>query len=182
MREVKWIAVIAVLGCVAYALTENSMEPTLLATADRALQQSQLQERRPALSAPLSEVDYWESYNEWSCFSSEALEFTCAVINYEGWRQSPVIVANREGHRFEYDLDPTFNWDCEFTLGEWRRVIADSPEVCLFGAYLQPLEASGSLMVLSQIKSEHGYWKEFESDSYRFARHKLAEEPSAEPQ
>ena len=40
-------------------------------------------------------------------------------------------------------------------------------EVCMFGARLQRLDDDTSLWVLSQLKSERGYWKEYESEAYR---------------
>lgn len=176
MRKFRWLGLLGILCFVSSVIRGDSSNSALLKTEDRELEVSAYEEGRSALSSEVDAEEPWESYDEWRCFPNRSIKLTCTEIKYGRWRKSPVIVASYDGHRFEYDVDPTFRWNCEFTLSEWRRVIGNSSEVCLFGAYLQPLGGEASLWVLSRFKSENGYWIEYESESYRHAKLDLTEQ------
>jgi len=166
MQRNGWLIVIGALCLVAPLIRADAPTSTVLAEDDYEMERLS-REDGPALSSEIGSKNPWESYNEWRCFPTKAVELSCVEIEYGGERRrSPTIGAVSDDHRFEYDLDPTFRWDCEFTLNEWREVIGTSPEVCLFGAHLQPLEEGASLWVLSDIKSQDGYWEEYESKAY----------------
>ncbi len=165
----KWLRVFWILILFSRVLSGDSPVSGLLTSNDYELE-AVLKEQRPALSSATTDDEPWESHNEWRCFAARDIELTCVEIEYGEWRKSPVIIITSGEHRFEYDLDPTFHWNCDFTLDEWRQVIGYSSEVCLFGAFLQPLDKMASLWVLSQLKSELGYWKEHESKSYKHAQ------------
>jgi hypothetical protein len=136
MQKLRWLSVVGILCVVCSAIRGDSPISTLLSAEDYKLESTLQEEGRPALSSAITAKDQWESYDEWRCFPKGDVELMCVEIEYGGWRKSPLLIADGDDHRFEYDLDPTFKWDCEFTLNEWRRVIGDSSEVCLFGAYL----------------------------------------------
>ncbi len=164
MQRIHWL-VIAIL-CLASVLIRGDVPfSSLLTKRDY---ESESQQEEPALSSSLTSEDEWESFNEWRCSPTTAVELTCTEIDYGGWRKSPtIVVAFKEGRR-EYDLDPTLDWDCDVTLKEWQRLLENSTEVCLFGAFLQTLDENDSLWVLSQLKSEGGYWKEGDHEPYQY--------------
>ncbi len=168
MQRIRRI-IIGILCLVPILILGDVHSSLLLTEADYEIES---QQEEPALSSSLASKEEWESYNEWHCYPIAAVELTCIEIDYGSRRRTPTIVATSNTEHYEYDLDPTFNWDCEFTLKEWRGLLNNSSQVCFFGAYLQSLGEKESLWVLSQIKSENGYWKEYESEAYRYARRK----------
>ena len=171
MQKLRWLVVLGSLGLVTPLICADSLEFSILTEEDYTLE-SVTRDVGPSLSSPLDAKDQWESYNEWRCFPKEVVELTCNEIDTDegDWRKNPILIATTDKHTFEYDLDPTTPWDCDFTLNEWRHVIDGTGEVCLFAAYLQPLDEGVSLWVLDRIKTERGYWKEYESASYARAQ------------
>ncbi len=167
MQRVRWVTVFSVICLTSAILGSDVSVSSLLTEEDFDLES---QQNGPALSSARNSKPQWESYNEWRCFPAPAVTMTCVEIDYDGWRLSPTIFASNEGHHFEYSLDPTYKWDCEFTKNEWRRVTDRSAEVCFFAAPLQELGEDKSLWVLSALKSTNGYWKEFQSEAYRHAK------------
>jgi hypothetical protein len=172
MQRLRWLIVGGALCLIPPLIRADAPGSSLLTEEDRGIEWTS-REEGPALSSSLNAKEKWESYNEWRCFPIRAIELTCNEIDAgDGdWRKSPMIIATIEHRHFEYDLDPTTPWDCEFTLNEWREVIGDSAEICLFAARLQPLDDGGSLWVLDRIKSERSSWAEYESASYAHALH-----------
>ena len=153
-------------------------ESPILSLLNRADFEEEENQQTPALSSGLNSPEDWESYNEWRCYQTERIELLCTEIDYGGLRKVPTIIATDEEGRIEYDVDPTFNWDCEFTLQEWRNLIKGSPQVCFLGAFLQSFGEKESLWMLSQVKSHNGYWKEYESEAYRYAQRDLGDTES----
>jgi hypothetical protein len=145
-------------------LHADSLSFSLLTVEDYELETS-LREEVPALSSPINSNAPWESYNEWRCFPTQDIETKCTDIQTDpGVSQKiPTIVAELGEERFEYDLDPSKRWNCDSALEEWAQIISDSDQICIFGAFLQPLEAGTSLWVLDRFKSRRGYWLETDS-------------------
>jgi hypothetical protein len=174
MRRLGWLIVVGAVGLISSLIHADSHGSSLLTDNDYELEWSS-REEGPALNSFLNAKEKWESYNTWHCFPKQTVALICTDIDYGGWRKSPTIVATTQEHRFEYDLDPTTPWDCDFTLNEWREVIGNSTEICLFGARLQSLEDRASLWILNSVKSQNGYWEEAESAAYAHAWHESDE-------
>ena len=167
MQIVRHVTVLTVFCLTSVILRSDVTLSSLLTEEDFELESLQ---DGPALSSERKAKDQWQSVNEWRCFPAQTVTITCVEIDYGGWRLSPTIFAANWGHHFEYSVDPTYNWDCEFTKTEWRSVTNDSAEICFFAAPLQELGDDKSLWVLSALKSELGYWKAFQSKAYQHTK------------
>lgn len=125
------------------------------------------QQSAPVLSAALDEDPYWESFNEWHCYSTKNIQFECTELDF-GLRYVPTIRISDSSDLYDYSLDPGPVLDCGKTLDEWKNLIEGEEAFCVYSAYLQDLpdesyEAEGirhwSLWILEDIKTNNGYWK-----------------------
>ena len=124
----------------------------------------------PALSSSLDESPYWESFNEWHCYSTKNIRFECTELDY-GLMHVPTIRIADSSDLYDYSMDPEPDLDCEEILGEWKNLMEGERSFCVHAAYLQNLpyesyEAEGirhwSLWILEDIKTSKGYWKSVE--------------------
>ncbi len=161
MRRVRPVNIFAGLVLLVIPFTGNSISGfQLLSDEDVALELQQKEELRPALSSPLDDDEQWEAYNQWLCFSVTSIELACSEVDYGGWRKIPSLRAHGANHRFEFDVSPERDWDCEATLQDWSRLLESSSEICVFAARLQPIDENSSLWYIERIKTTQGYWIE----------------------
>lgn len=142
----------------------------LLSQEDRDLENLDRQEQ-PVLSSALDSDFYWESFNEWQCFSTENIQFECTELDH-GVQYVPTMRISRNEELFDFSLDPEHELDCKGILNEWSALLEHEGSFCTYAAYLQDLpndsfEAEGinfwGLWIVSQVKSRKGYWKKWGS-------------------
>lgn len=112
----------------------------------------------PALSVAQDSVRYWESFNQWKCFSTDRVETYCAEID-DGQTSLPtLLVSDDHGALHEFSLDPGPDLNCEVTLHQWSEVLKNQRSFCAYAAYLQQLDANHELWIVDRIKSYRGVW------------------------
>jgi hypothetical protein len=131
----------------------------ILSDADLAMEQMQ-SDSGPALSSALDQEPYWESYNEWKCFRTNGIELLyCAEID-DGRSQLPTLRVSDEGATlYELSLDPEPGLSCEVSLNQWRELVRDQHNFCVFAAYLQDINHGHELWIIDTLKSLRGSWK-----------------------
>lgn len=122
---------------------------------------------QPALSAPLHEKKYWESFNEWQCFETHLATLSCDEIEYNHWKESPLLTIKNENLFIEFAVSPDFNWNCEQTLEEWSLLLKDKTNFCIYGSFLQNMEhlngQTSEYWYINQIKAGNNYWDEYKN-------------------
>ncbi len=119
-------------------------------------------EQGPALSSATNDPKQWETYNQWMCFDTSQIQLDSIDIKSDAnWRPWPQITVTTVGQRFNISPETDLNINTEETLKNWRALLNDSKEICLYAAFLQYLdedEMPDSLWVLEDVKTENGYW------------------------
>lgn len=112
----------------------------------------------PALSAAQNSTRYWESFNQWKCFSTEKVDTYCAETD-EGRTSLPtLLVSDDHGALHELSLDPEPDLNCEVTLHQWNEVLKNQRSFCTYAAYLQEVDAGHELWIVDRLKSYQGSW------------------------
>ena len=166
LKKLWAIALIAILG--ACNLSMVAIDPyDLLSQDDLALEQLESEGQSPISSAH-DENPYWESFNEWTCFSTETVQLYCAEIDYGKSTLPTLRVTDADGKLTEFDLDPEPDLNCEATLDVWRTLLENQHSFCTYAAFLQNLSddtnvdhrehTNHELWIVDKIKTNNGYW------------------------
>lgn len=106
---------------------------------------------------------FWESYNQWQCFDVANLNYDCANYDYD--TLVPSVRVETEVDVFFFDLHVEDHLDCPQTLNQWRNLIGEQQEVCIFAARMPEVEVGlsdqgkrQSLWYINRIKGVGGYW------------------------
>jgi hypothetical protein len=148
---------VVILAAVANLSMFRGDDYSILSEAD--LEQQEVESKtRPALSAALTAEFYWQSFNKWLCFPSREAEFACSETDFGKSLLPTIRIAGSQGTRFDFDIDPEPDLDCEETLNVWRELIANQQSFCVYAAYLQDLDDNHELWVIETVKSNRGVW------------------------
>lgn len=121
------------------------------------------------LSSGFNAKDKWESYNKWSCYNSDQTEISCI----EGYNNEiiPSIKINLGNSYRDIDFDDEQTGEsekCEAIISEWKNLLEQESEFCVYAAYLQELnyetkERPHSLWMGLYFKTKNGIWKLIEA-------------------
>lgn len=139
----------------------------LLSDDDLALEQYE-SEGHSHINSALDENPYWESFNTWSCFSTETVQLYCAEIDYDRSTLPTLSVTDTDGKLTEFDLDPDSGLSCEDTLNAWQALLLNQRSFCTYAVFLQNLSDDSQvyyrehtdheLWIVDKIKTNLGYW------------------------
>ncbi len=119
-----------------------------------------------ALSSEVESERPWESFNEWKCFGTVTLDFDC--VEYDHGLMVPTLSVETEQEIFHFDVHVEDRLDCNATLKQWRALVAEGREVCVFAAQVPDVEMGldgskpQSLWYINRVKGEGGYWAPFD--------------------
>ena len=163
-RKLRSFILVFLVGFCCLSMTWNYYD--LLSQEDLGLED--FGQSTPALSSAIDSDFYWESFNEWQCFSTESIQFECTELDY-GRQYVPTIRISQNNELYDFSLDPEPALNCQKILTKWRSLLEKEDGFCVYAAYLQDLphdafEAKGierwGLWIVDQVKSRKGYWKE----------------------
>jgi len=119
-----------------------------------------------ALSSPIGQSPRWESFNEWQCFSTQNIHLECTELD-DGSIQVPTLRVGRAGHILDFSMDPEPSFDCEQVRMDLIDLLDQEDSFCVYAAHLQehpsenfgdPDVISWNLWIMSQVKTQKGYW------------------------
>lgn len=113
---------------------------------------------RPALSSSLDEGSQWQSFNQWMCFSSESVEFSCAEIDYGKSSLPNLSVRGDDNILYELSIDPEPGLKCETILEAWKAIIDKQNGFCAYAAFLQDFGQGHELWIVDAFKTYSGRW------------------------
>lgn len=162
------------------SFTPSDWHDSLLSIADRQLEQKDA-EKGPGLHSAIGEEPYWESFNQWLCFSTQFAKAECTELD-GGQSRVPTLRIAVNGalydyerqhsiQLYEFDMEEEPKLGCFEMVKKWNLLLAGESSVCVYAAHLQDLPISHfvaekvdqwSLWYISQIKTSKGYWKEYE--------------------
>lgn len=156
---------IILIACVLAVFPQSTISQDrdeLLTEEDIALELSD-REGTPALSAPLYEPEYWESYNQWMCFDRDSVELI--RVEVESGKQVmilPMIIASLPGYFLEISIHGEGDEENEHTYNRWKQLFEGSRRICAYAAYLNDIEPDGdtpgSTWIINKLKTENGSW------------------------
>ena|SRR3989344_7628624 len=119
----------------------------------------------PIMTSATNDIVQWESYNQWSCFPAYTVNYECVV--YDDSVKIPNLHVTSNNHTYQFDVsipDKEYISECNDVLVEWKNLIKDSKEICMFAAYMPAVQeedypSNWSLWYVVKIKTENGYWK-----------------------
>ena len=117
----------------------------------------------PALSSVPGTSPYWESYNEWLCFSADNAGLRLSEHELERPTFVPTLSIWLEDHLYEFEVSSSLiDENGASILQQWHTLLEDEPVFCILAAFLQPLGSDSSLWILHTLKTQNGYWRESE--------------------
>lgn len=150
---------------IACGLSLNSLgsDLSLLTSEDWELEDSD-RARGPVMSSLPTAQKQWESFNQWKCFSTQNAQIVRVDVNYEGQiKRIPQIDIEFSDHLFQITLGGDTNDDLDSVESDWKNLIAETKEFCVYSAFLQKLpdvtnRLTSSLWILERLKSRNGVW------------------------
>lgn len=117
-----------------------------------------------AISIPETGEKY---YNEWKCFKLKNVKVSEVTLDYSSSPRILPILEVKDGKSiFEFDIDPTYNWNKDAVINKWTSLINNQEKICIFSAYLQKDPDLTSVWMISKIKTKNGYWNISEHSQY----------------
>ena len=156
-----------VLGLVlffAFAPTPQGSGPSSILTSEDLELERDARQLPPALSATKGSPNYWESFDRWMCFPSNQVSVSKVETIYEDRQELiPQLEIWDRNHLIEVSLSAGIDFDYVRIFERWHSMVSSSHNVCVFAAHLQDLEvdgASGSLWIVSRLKTDLSLWNE----------------------
>ncbi len=114
------------------------------------------------LGSAIEEVESWESFNQWLCFSNQQIEFLCAVYD-ENTLVPSLFIENAYGI-FLIDAHVEDRLDCQDTIEHWKELASSNPDICVFAAHMPQVKFDDeskkprNLFYIKRLKTSLGYW------------------------
>lgn len=117
----------------------------------------------PALRSVPGTSPYWESYNEWFCFSAERVDLRLSKHELDPPVLVPTMGVWFEDHLYEFEVSSNLivNNGSDI-LRHWQSLLEGEAGICVMAAFLQSLDSESSLWILQAVKTQKGYWRESE--------------------
>lgn len=119
---------------------------------------------QPTLTSTIQSKIQWDSYSQWMCFRRQQVKPHCTI--YDKTILVPSIRVESNERVLYFDLHVGDSDNCKSTLSEWTVLIKNSPEICIFGAYMPGVDMGedpksgkpNSLWYIEKIKTKNGEW------------------------
>lgn len=116
---------------------------------------------RPAVTSVAQGPEH-KSFNQWSCFDRQDIEIRTIDIQEDSneRRGIPVLLQyNASGPGETLQFEPAdLHHSTQQVLQVWKYLVSEATEVCVYAAKLQSFDDGLSIWLISQLKSDIGYW------------------------